>query len=275
MISWSYIKLRIQQIWQEIMGGIAYVFPAQIKASPVPGTNTVAVQLVDIITAYNRAVTVLYPRGIGPTIAAIITKNTPEQNKLVADTIKSAALAVGINEVYLASVINQESCFGIHTVNFNISATNPASSFQHTDWGIGQFSGFFLPSKSGMEGLTQEQMEVKVLDPTWAIPMMAQTYAGNIAAANKNMSTNTTLASSVHVLNTTTFTDAEWLAALYYNRGVSGGNLDVYTHATSMMAHPYHCATWYAAFNKALAANSPPVVSKEWEASLSWLHTDR
>src|ERR1700680_1346801 len=115
MFSWNYLKLRIQQIWQEITNGFAYVFPPIVKAPPAS-----ILTLVDIITAYNRPVTILYPRGIEPTIGAIITKNTPEQNQLIADTIIKAANTVGIDFIYLAAVINQESCFGVNTINYNI-----------------------------------------------------------------------------------------------------------------------------------------------------------
>jgi len=240
-----WLKLMAQQIWQEIINAIAYIFPVIVK--PAPGTN---LTLVNLIAAYNRPVTILYPLYIGPSIAAMITLNTSEQNQLIANTIISAAAAVDINFIYLAAVINQESCFGVNTVNYNISQTNPVSSFATTDWGIAQFAGTFLPSKEGMAGLSEAQMIAKVFDPIWAIPMMAKIYAGNMATAAKNISTNTTLASAVHKLNTTTLTDDEWLGALYYNRGIQGGNNDVMTNQTSLMAHPYHCATWYAAFTQ-------------------------
>jgi ethanolamine utilization microcompartment shell protein EutS len=243
MFSW--LQLMAQQIWQEIINAIAYIFPPVVK--PAPGTN---LTLVNLIEAYNRPVTILYPLYIGPSIGAMITLNTPEQNQLIANTIISAAANVGINFIYLAAVIQQESCFAVNAVNYNISQTNPVSSFATTDWGISQFAGTFLPSKEGMVGLSEEQMIAKVFDPTWSIPMMALIYAGNIATAEKNMSTNTTLASAVHALNTTTFTDAEFLACLAYNRGWSGAINDVLTNQTALMHHPYACANFFKIFTQ-------------------------
>lgn len=240
------ILFRLKQILLEIKNGLPYLFPMKVyKVGRI-------VQLSDVIAAYNKPITLLYPRGFGPSIAVIITQNTLAENVLISEKIEEMAKNYGLDYLYLASVINQESRFGIRTENHNLKPENPNISFKHTDWGIGQFSGFYLPSKQGMQGLSEPQMSEKAFDINWAIPLMAETYAENIKIATDNIAKNQFIEAKVKKFNNTAYTNQEWLAALYYNRGISGGNNYLLTEDTDKMKHPDNCAKWYSEFKKLL-----------------------
>jgi len=235
-----------EQFWQELLTHLPAVVP--VNTSPTATPLTLNQKMYEIVSHYNSGETkIYYPvrNDSSGTLDAYIGKNDPQTNQLVADLIVSSANDNKIDPYFLACVIQQESIYSPVTYNHNLSKSNLTPNFETTDWGIAQLSGKYLPSKPGMQGLSEEEMQTKALDANWAIPTMAQVYAGLLAQAVKELSEDPVLLEDVKKLNTTSLTDEQWLAALFYNRGISGGIHDVKTNATTLIAHPYHCATWY------------------------------
>lgn len=220
--------------------------------------------IYNIICHYNSGETFIYypvrndPKG---TLNAYIGHNDDNTNKLVADTIVASASATGLDVYYLASVIMQESQFSPACYNHNLSASNLVPTFKRTDIGIGQFSGSFLASKPGMSGLSESDMEKKAHDPTWAIPTMANIYSGLISEAERDLNEDDALSKAVTKLNTTSFSNPQWLAAAYYNRGATGAKNYIKSNAVDLLKHPFRCNTWYNLF-KNYAKSKSFIVSK-------------
>jgi hypothetical protein len=223
------------------------VVPIVVK--PTPGNTKVT--LFDVIKAYTITLTSYYPLG-STQINACIPSIDEATMQLVADLITTNATSNGLSVPYLAACIKQESAFSPGTYNHNLNKSNPVVAFSHTDFGLCQFSGTYLPSKPGMEGLTAAEMTAKAFDPNWAVPEMAAVMKGNMAAAELALTTDSVLAANTKILNTTTLSDVEWNATLWYNTGIQGGTLAVKTMNTVKLAHPGHVGTWYALFVKAL-----------------------
>lgn len=243
----------LRMIWQSFLNNLSNLFleEYQTKMREDVPKNSMNNLLYNIISHYNAGETkIYYPNRHDPTgtLNAYIGKNDDATNKLVADLIVTSAASAGLDPLFLAAVINQESQFSPVCYNHNLSASRLIPSFEHTDFGISQMSGSFLPSKPGMQGLTQDQMQAKAFDPTWSIPTCANLYAGLITQAEKIMKNDEQMKNMVHELNTTNMTDSEWLSALFYNKGQTGGCNFVKTNNIDKMAHPKHCGTWFSAF---------------------------
>jgi len=67
----------------------------------------------------------------------------------------------------------QESRFDPTAIDQNLSPQHPTPAFATTDWGLVQIDGLYLPSYTGMAGLTQPAMIARSQDPEWAIPTLA------------------------------------------------------------------------------------------------------
>jgi hypothetical protein len=224
--------------------------------------------LVDVVNTFNQTYSRRYPPVTGP-IDAEIFKNTPERNAIIAGLIVSEANRTGLDPVYLAACIMEESMFSEGCFNHNLPEHNGQVTFAGTDWGICQQAGTYLPERPGMppapdtakmttteaaSAITnwQNEMAAKACTAEWAIPAMADIMKANVSSFTKLLSSNKTLAANLHALNTTPLTDVEFIATLAYNRGSTGATNDILNKATTLIAHPYAVATHYSDFVKAM-----------------------
>lgn len=265
----------LAQLWDLLMAWLVSVFPPSVNppsptpappAPTPPGPNPTPAPppvppdagqlLTSIIEAYNTPYVSYYPTG-STTVNSQIHKIDAATAAQVADLIVTNAKAQGLDITYFAACIMQESRFDPNCFDNNLSATNPTPTFARTDWGMCQMSGQYLPSKPGMSGLTDAEMQAKACDPTWSVPEMAVIMAGNLAWANQQL-LNATLAAATTKLNTTDLSNQEFLATLAYNRGNTGAVTYIETGNTAMIQHPYHVATWYDDFRKVFGSNNVP-----------------
>jgi len=256
----------ISEMWQDLVSFLKTTNPVitptpVVPTPPTPGPNPTPPQpapapqvtLADIIVAYNAPFIRTYPIVGGTTIDAQIHQIDQATAEQIATLIQDAATAnPTLDPIYLAACIMQESRFDPNCFNHNLSASTPTITFEGTDWGMCQMSGNYLPSKPGMAGLTESQMQTLACTASWAVPVMGSIMAGNLATATAQLNSDAVLAAGVKKYNTTTLTDAQWLATLMYNRGETGAINDVKTGQTSLIEHPGNVGTWFADFNKAI-----------------------
>ena len=219
--------------------------------------------ITNLIEAYNRAYVSYYPAG-----SAQVQGQTFKIDSAMASLISNAVVLACHNyqlEIpFLLAVMCQESLFSNKAVCNNLGHNRPTPSFQTSDWGLCQLSGAYLPSRAGMEDLTQAQMIARAQDPAFAVPIMAGIYADDMKSAQKFLTTNIAGASAIKEMNKTSMSDIEWVACAYYNRGESGGNKDILAKDISLLQHPVHCGNWYKIFKTALnASNEKSIPSKE------------
>ena len=227
---------------------------------PVPPSHTVT--LADIIRAYNSPFKSMYPVGSTTVNAEIHNLPTSAADK-IADLILSESVRTGIDMYYLAACIMQESRFDPACYNHNLGHDRTTISFEHTDWGMCQMAGTYLPDKPGMQGLSQIQMAAKATDANWSIPMMADIMVGHLASAKKYFATDAVFQQNTTRLNTTSLTDAQFAATLFYNRGEAddtvnkrGGRYYIKNDIVDEIKHPYRVAHWYDAFQHDLKQNT-------------------
>lgn len=254
-------------IWQLIQSTLLYIFPPTVKPTPAPTPTpspapsptptpvpapVPVVTLKDVIMAYNKPITSYYPVG-STTVNAVIHQIDATTAELEANLIETNASTADMDYIFLSSAIMQESRFDPACFNYNLSQENLTPSFATTDFGMCQMSGAYLPSKPGMAGLTDAQMQAKAQDPTWAIPMFVSIMQGLQHQAESLLASNTALAAMTAKLNTTKLSNTQFLATLFYNRGVTGGTNYLLTNNTAMIQHPFRVAVWYGDFTTALS----------------------
>lgn len=272
----------LQQILDLLNAWLMQFFPPKPTPTPqptppAPGPNppqpTPQVTLASLVKAYNSPYVSYYPLG-STTVNSEIHKIDDATAQEVADLITKNAIAKNLVVEYFAACIMQESRFDPQCYSHNLGLTRPVASFDTTDWGMCQMNGSYLYTKPGMpvvpvkpqnptpaeetayeQALTEWQAEATkiAMTPSWAVPMMASIMADNLDWATRTFPTDSILTSQMAKYNTTNLTNAEFLATLAYNRGQTGAVNIIKTNDVSRMKHPYHVATWYDDFKKALA----------------------
>jgi len=199
--------------------------------------------LADVILAYNHPFINYYPAG-SKIINAEVHKITAAQAQQVANLIASEAKRVGLDPLFLAAALNQESMFDGNCYNKNLK--EHSQSFAGTDWGIAQMAGTYLPSKPGMQGLNTTQMYLKAFDVTWAIPVFADEMLSLFMQAKTWMLTLDNLA-AIRAINNTSLTNPEFIATGAYNAGFTGITKLILEKSTNIV-HPFRVATWFDQF---------------------------
>ena len=219
-------------------------------------------KLKQIIISNNSAYITYYPPITGTTVNAQIHVITPERAAVIADLIIKNSVLLNNAVLYLAACICAESRFDEGCFNRNLVEHKGVVSFDGTDFGICQMAGSFLSSRNGMAGLTQDEMQAKALTAEWSIPMMAEIYSANILHAIKvlplelteseysylNYPKGTTIKNIMDKLNTTKLSHEEFLAALFYNKGQTGGLEAIKQLNYAMIKHPFSVAKIYSNF---------------------------
>ena len=208
-------------------------------------------RLTQIIIENNAPFKTFYPPVTGTQPNAEIHKISTETATQMASAILANAHLVNGDSDYLAACIKQESRFDPACYNHNLAEYKGIESFEGTDWGCCQMSGYYLPSKPGMAGLTEAEMSAKAMSIDWAVPEMASVMHDYLVQANNDLyaaqTELTALQSQIHdgtdsqvlaginakiqanlitimeTLNNTPLSNEQFLATLYYNRGASGG----------------------------------------------------
>lgn len=278
-----FMKFNFKDFFQSIIALIAFLFPPKVKPSPVitpnapPGTPPIMkIQLADIIKSYNAAYKAMYPLIGGTVVNAEIHAIDDATRIKVANLIESEAKKVNddnLDSTYLASCIMQESRFDPNCYNHNLGHDNPTPNFEHTDWGMCQMAGTYLPAKPGMPVKPKEEtmvptwkntMATLACTPEWAVANMAKIMVGNLAAAKKHLQDDEKLRTNTRSLNNTSLTDAQFLATLYYNRGMAddevkqvGGRYYVKHLVMDRIKHPFRVGNWYKTFSEILNGQPP------------------
>lgn len=203
--------------------------------------------LASVILSYNHPFTNYYPVGT-KTVNAEVHKITTVQAQQVATLIASEAKRVGLDPLFLAAALNQESMNDQHCYNKNLKEHNGTNSFAGTDWGIAQFSGKYLPLMSGMAGLNQTEMYLKAFDVAWAIPAFANEMLALSNQVSKWFVTDVAALSQTEKLNTTKLTPVEFVTTLSYNHGFSGATALIISGNSAALTHGYRVGTWYEQF---------------------------
>jgi len=228
--------------------------------------------MTDLVNTYNQVYIRYYPELGGKVIDAQIFKNTPERNAVIANLIEENSKKYGIDPVYLAACIVEESRFSEKCFNHNLVEHKGVISFEGTDWGMTQQSGTYLPSRPGMppapdtKDMTtteatsaiakwQNEMIALAFTAEWSVPTMASIMSEYLNQSAEHLKTDTVLASAVHSLNTTTLSDAQALATSMYNRGASGAINDFKELNKSQLAHFVAVGGNFAVFNKVLKSS--------------------
>jgi hypothetical protein len=240
-----------------------YNYIVKPKVKPQPGETKVT--LVDVINAYNTP----YVRHYKDQVDAQIFVNPPERNLVIANLILSESLRLGIDYIYLAACIAQESRFSELCFNHNLAEHNGIESFEGTDWGMTQQSGIYLPERPGMppkpnvtamttneaaSAITDWQNKMKALAFTaeFSVPLMATIMTENLMVSEKELKNDEVLAAAVKKLNTTALTDAQALATSMYNRGTTGAITYFKENNAAMLKHFIAVGTGYSNFKKVL-----------------------
>jgi hypothetical protein len=239
----------LYKVWDEIIVNN----PTPPVPAPVESDTAKIDNLSALMLQTNAPYVEYYPKG-GDVINAEIHTISASAALSEAKLIVSNSEANNLDYVYLASCIFQESKFDPACFNHNLTEYNGVESFDGTDWGMCQMSGYYLPTRPGMAGLTQAQMQIKAMTAEWAVPVMAEIMADNLADAITDMPS---VSSIMPQLNTTELSNEEFLATLYYNRGRSGGLEAVKSLDYANMQHPFMVAKWFAQFKTALETGQP------------------
>jgi hypothetical protein len=182
-------------------------------------------QLVEIVVGIINAHTIDYDNG-----NSHFAKPTAAQVQTSAEQIVASALARGVTLPFFLACICEESLFCLDCYDKNNQTT-----WEGTDWGPCQFSGYEIPTLSGMAGLTQAEMQAKAEDPTYAYPECAVWYAGLLTWAVQP-------ATQALVKANPKAANKYWLATLAYNAGENGA-VTAITNGT-VPAHPDNVATY-------------------------------
>ena len=213
-----------------------------------PNTTTLA----DVIFEYNKPFINYFPEGSTITNAEV-HKITKEQAVQIANLIQINAARVGLDPLFLAAALNQESMFDPMCFNKNLKEHNGVASFAGTDWGIAQMSGNYLPSKSGMAGLNNTQMYAKAYDPEWSIPAFADEMNRLYHQSLTWLTTGPPNAlSAISKINNTELTESEFLTTMAYNSGFTGATNLILAGDSSKIAHPFRVGNWYHQFKSIL-----------------------
>lgn len=188
--------------WQDIIDvfrGVKHS-AAPDGADPALGAQDVA----KVIMAHNHPF-------VNVAGGAEIHQITQDQALSLAALIMDEAEKSGINLCYAMSCISQESAFDPACYNKNLSHDNPTATFEGTDWGLCQFNGLWLPDKFPNQKLTNDEMQAKALDPTWAVPTFFATMASLLRWGNNMLAAHPELAKVAE--------NKYFLATLAYNAG--------------------------------------------------------
>lgn len=288
----------LNSIWSYIQDILIYIVqqskpPYHVQPpAPVPGGQPVedkVTQLKNLILNYNAPFKTTWPPVTGTQPNAEIHKITEVTALAMANKILEHANLVHNDFEYLSACIMQESRFDPACYNHNLKEYNGKESFEGTDWGCCQLSGYYLPSKPGMKGLTEAQMIAKATSPEWAVPTMAQVMAENLNTANNDIANATvklaalkvkldglgllttsasvsaisvgkeTDANLINVLkrtNNTSLSDPQFMATLYYNRGATGGLILLLAEDRTGIQHAFSVGKWYAQFVAAFSTST-------------------
>jgi hypothetical protein len=280
----TYFKNLFAHIWEQIVTKFNPVLEHSKQSSTPQNALT---QLILSVNAPYRA---LYPPEIGPTINAEIHTISASAAMNVANLIIESAAEQNIDYIYLAACIFQESKFDEACFNHNLAEYNGVVSFEGTDWGISQNSGYYLSSKPGMPTYPVKPPQPhQPVNPTKAqaaqyksdmaayetaltnfqnavyhweneASALARTAEWAIPVMAQVMHDNLVTAQNdlpsvqdiMDKLNTTSLSHEQFLATLFYNRGETGGLEAVKTLSYSNMQHPFMVGRWYKQFKAAL-----------------------
>jgi hypothetical protein len=269
----------LSNIWQYIQNLVNEIMtdhtPTPQPSSHQPNDGGLN-RLTQIIIANNAPFKTFYPPVTGTQPNAEIHKISTETATQMASAILANAHLVNDDSDYLAACIKQESRFDPACYNHNLAEYNGVESFEGTDWGCCQMSGYYLPTKPGMQGLTEAEMSAKAMSIEWAVPEMASVMHDNLTQANNDLyaaqtaltalqsqlrdGTDIKMAAQINAkidanlitimksLNTTPLSNEQFLATLYYNRGASGGLKFVLEKSMSDIQHPFAVGKWYGQF---------------------------
>ena len=168
--------------WLQSLGHKLYAFYLSLRS--VPATSEPHLRLFNLISAKNTGFTSYYPNSFSPNrvVGAQISKLTSEQITVISNIMLTWKGTLPLH--YFCAVSFQESQWDPQAFNKNLRETNGKETFQGTDWGFGQQSGYEVVNMPEMKGLTEAQMQAKLLDPNWSIPKMANEYKQLVTWAN-------------------------------------------------------------------------------------------
>jgi hypothetical protein len=245
-----FLKNLFYQVWDLIVVKVNPPLPGPPVVNPV---NTKQA-LSNLMLQVNAPYVAYYPAN-STIINAFIGTLTASAALNEAELIINNSSEQKLDYIYLAACIFQESKFYAGAYNHNMAEYNGKITFEGTDWGLCQMSGYYLPDRPGLANLTQAEMQVKALTAEWAVPTMAQIMHDNILQATTDLPS---VSAIMNTLNSTDLTDVEFMATLYYNRGASGGLEAIKTLSYADMQHPFMVGRWFAQFKASLETGIHP-----------------
>ena len=191
--------------------GWAQSFVSWLTSPPLPSPGST---LADIIMSETR------DYGPSPITGGHLSKIDRSTAELIASLILDECSSADEDPAFIAAGICGESAFDPKAIDPNNQDAKPNETphdkFLHTDFGIGQFDGYILAAEPSLKSLTDEQIQAKAEDITWAIPhfvtLVSQNRKDVMAAIKQDPS----------ILNKVPNKDPEVLIAQAYNSGLRG-----------------------------------------------------